>query len=74
MIATSLVLLCVFEKNYSPAEAVKLSKHPVVLVVSFDGFRYDYLEKTDTPNLKELQRQGVTVPYMTPQVKLMKCV
>lgn len=47
--------------------APQLSKHPVVLVVSFDGFRYDYLEKTDTPNLKALQREGVTVPYMTPQ-------
>jgi len=45
----------------------QLSKHPVVLVVSFDGFRYDYMEKTDTPNLRELQRQGVTVPHMVPQ-------
>lgn len=44
-----------------------LSKHPVLLVVSFDGFRYDYLNKTDTPNLKELQRQGITVPHMVPQ-------
>lgn len=47
--------------------APKLSKHPVVLVVSFDGFRYDYLEKDNTPNLIELQRQGITVPHMNAQ-------
>ncbi|CAL8123975.1 unnamed protein product [Orchesella dallaii] len=44
----------------------KVSHHPVVLVVSFDGFRYDYLNKVDTPALHELKMGGVSVPYMEP--------
>lgn len=66
-ITVVLVTVLTLEVVFSPAAAQKLSKHPVVLVVSFDGFRYDYMEKTETPNLKELQRQGVTVPHMIPQ-------
>lgn len=41
-----------------------LSRHPTVLVVSFDGFRYDYMQKTATPNMHKLQAEGVDVPYM----------
>ncbi|ODN01586.1 Ectonucleotide pyrophosphatase/phosphodiesterase family member 5 [Orchesella cincta] len=44
----------------------RISDHPVVLVVSFDGFRYDYLNKVDTPTLHELKKGGVSVPYMEP--------
>lgn len=67
-IIAAVAILYILHVSYSPADAApQLSKHPVVLVVSFDGFRYDYLEKTDTPNLKALQREGITVPYMTPQ-------
>ncbi|CAL8070951.1 unnamed protein product [Orchesella dallaii] len=43
-----------------------ISEHPVILVVSFDGFRYDYLDKVDTPALHELKNGGVSVPYMEP--------
>ena len=32
---------------------------PKVIVVLFDGFRYDYLEKTDTPNFDRLVENGV---------------
>ncbi|CAL8112709.1 unnamed protein product [Orchesella dallaii] len=44
----------------------KISKHPVILVVSFDGFRHDYLNKVDTPALNELKNDGISVPYMEP--------
>lgn len=30
-----------------------------LLLVSFDGFRYDYLSKTDTPNFDAIARSGV---------------
>lgn len=43
-----------------------LSEHPVILVVSFDGFRYDYSSKAPTPVLDELRQNGVRVPYMEP--------
>lgn len=44
-----------------------LSKHPVTLIVSFSGFRYDYISETNTPNLIKLQEEGITVPYMVAQ-------
>lgn len=46
---------------------VKLSKHPVIVVISYDGFRYDYMEKTETPNLNRVKASGVSVPYMQNQ-------
>lgn len=42
----------------------QLSKHPVLLVMSFDGFRWDYMSKTETPHLTALMQEGVKVPYM----------
>lgn len=34
-------------------------KHPKLLLISFDGFRADYLTKTDTPNFDLLIKNGV---------------
>ena len=39
------------------------TKPPLVLIVSFDGFRWDYLQKTDTPNFDELAVGGVKAKY-----------
>ena len=39
-------------------------KKPLVLFISFDGFRYDYLTKTDTPNFDKLIAKGVQADYM----------
>jgi predicted AlkP superfamily pyrophosphatase or phosphodiesterase len=39
---------------------------PTVILVSLDGFRYDYLEKYDPPNLKSLARDGVQAKWMIP--------
>ena len=43
--------------------------HPVVLLVSFDGFRHDYLKKTkasgrSTPNFDRLRNNGVEAEYV----------
>ncbi|KAK7011298.1 Ectonucleotide pyrophosphatase/phosphodiesterase member 5, partial [Biomphalaria glabrata] len=36
-----------------------------VILLSMDGFRYDYLNKTDKiPNFTHLIESGVTMPYM----------
>jgi len=43
------------------------SKHPKLVVLSYDGFRFDYMEKTNTPTLDSLKSQGVHTPYMQPQ-------
>ncbi|MDX1639175.1 MAG: ectonucleotide pyrophosphatase/phosphodiesterase [Balneolaceae bacterium] len=41
-------------------------KTPKLLLVSFDGFRYDYLEFTDTPNFDAFVRGGVMAESMRP--------
>lgn len=35
-------------------------------MVSFDGFRHDYVEKYNTPNIKEFIKQGVAAEMMRP--------
>uniref|UniRef100_F6T4T8 Ectonucleotide pyrophosphatase/phosphodiesterase family member 7 n=3 Tax=Equus TaxID=9789 RepID=F6T4T8_HORSE len=37
-----------------------------LLLVSFDGFRWDYDQDVHTPNLDAMARQGVKARYMTP--------
>lgn len=39
---------------------------PTVILISFDGFRWDYMEKTDTPNLQHLAANGVRAQRMIP--------
>lgn len=36
------------------------------ILISFDGFRWDYLTKTDTPNFDYLVRTGVKAPFINP--------
>lgn len=37
-----------------------------LLLISFDGFRYDYLTKTDTPNFDKMAETGVTSEGLIP--------
>ncbi|HEY8380022.1 MAG TPA: ectonucleotide pyrophosphatase/phosphodiesterase [Nannocystis sp.] len=39
---------------------------PYVVVVSFDGFRYDYLDRYDVPNFDRLARRGVRADGLIP--------
>ncbi len=39
---------------------------PTVILVSLDGFRSDYLDKFDTPNLHDIMQRGVHAKYMIP--------
>ena len=39
---------------------------PTVILISLDGFRYDYLERYQPPNLLSLARNGVQARWMTP--------
>lgn len=41
------------------------SRHKLLLV-SFDGFRWDYDQDVDTPHLDAMARDGVKARYMTP--------
>lgn len=37
-----------------------------VLLISFDGFRWDYDRDVDTPNLDQMAQDGVKAEYVTP--------
>ena len=39
---------------------------PTVILISLDGFRYDYLEKFDPPTLNRLAGEGVRAKWMIP--------
>src|SRR5687767_2193647 len=60
--ALALILLFV-----ATAHAQKITDlKPTVILISLDGFRYDYLEKFNTPNLGRLAREGVRAKWMIP--------
>lgn len=42
------------------------SGRPKVLLISFDGFRWDYDRDVDTPNLDQMALDGVKAPFVTP--------
>src|SRR3954470_16666478 len=39
---------------------------PTVILISIDGFRADYLDKIDTPNLHSIVERGIRAKYMVP--------
>lgn len=39
---------------------------PALLVVSYDGFRPDYLNRKVTPNLNKFRTEGTSAQYMNP--------
>lgn len=39
---------------------------PIVIMVSFDGFRYDYVEQFDAPNFKDFIKNGVSAEGLIP--------
>lgn len=41
-----------------------ISNHPIILVISYDGFRYNYLDKNITPNMNNVRMSGSHAEYM----------
>ena len=39
--------------------AAQRAASPIVILVSFDGFRWDYADRGETPHLKALAARGV---------------
>ena len=39
---------------------------PYVIMVSFDGFRHDYINKTETPHFDKLEKEGVKAKSLIP--------
>lgn len=42
-----------------------------LLLISFDGFRWDYDQDVDTPNLDQMVKDGVKAKYITPPMLTM---
>jgi predicted AlkP superfamily pyrophosphatase or phosphodiesterase len=61
------LLLCSFIWLRAQDRQLITDLKPTVLLVSLDGFRYDYLEKVETPNLQRLIREGVKAKWLIPQ-------
>ena len=59
------MLLSVGLTACSPSKAIK-DLRPTVILISLDGFRYDYLERCQPPNLLSLARDGVQAKWMIP--------
>ncbi|XP_043075429.1 ectonucleotide pyrophosphatase/phosphodiesterase family member 7 [Puntigrus tetrazona] len=53
--------LCVSSKPFS-----KRTTYNKLLLISFDGFRWDYDQDANTPNLDELVKEGVKAKYINP--------
>uniref|UniRef100_A0A4W6DR19 Ectonucleotide pyrophosphatase/phosphodiesterase 7 n=1 Tax=Lates calcarifer TaxID=8187 RepID=A0A4W6DR19_LATCA len=60
------VAICAAGKPLSKAEG-----RNKLLLISFDGFRWDYDQDVDTPNLDRLAVDGVKAKYITPPMLTM---
>ncbi|KAM6936002.1 ectonucleotide pyrophosphatase/phosphodiesterase family member 7 [Lycodopsis pacificus] len=59
-------LVCTASKPLS-----KAAQRNKLLLVSFDGFRWDYDQDVETPHLDQLLQDGVKAKYMTPPMLTM---
>jgi predicted AlkP superfamily pyrophosphatase or phosphodiesterase len=59
------VFICIFIFFFSMVTAQEIKK-PYVILVSLDGFRWDYPKFFDTPNLNALAKHGVKAKSMQP--------
>ncbi|XP_038076960.1 bis(5'-adenosyl)-triphosphatase enpp4-like [Patiria miniata] len=57
-------LLTVFSASPYYKQAPSTSDAPLVLLVSFDGFRWDYLDRNKTPSFDSFVRDGVKAKYL----------
>uniref|UniRef100_A0A6I8SD64 Ectonucleotide pyrophosphatase/phosphodiesterase 7 n=1 Tax=Xenopus tropicalis TaxID=8364 RepID=A0A6I8SD64_XENTR len=66
MLVICLILSALFSLGSSiPLEGHNKAPHKLLLI-SFDGFRWDYDQDVDAPNMNIMARDGVKVKYTTP--------
>jgi len=51
---------------YGRVNSPRQQKKPYVILISADGFRYDYAERYQAKHLLDLGRNGVSAPYLIP--------
>jgi predicted AlkP superfamily pyrophosphatase or phosphodiesterase len=57
-----ILFFCLSSLAQKPIKDLK----PTVILISLDGFRYDYLDKFNPPTLKKLAKEGVRAKWMIP--------
>jgi len=60
------ISLFFFSCNSLSKKAVSSEPENYLILISFDGFRWDYMNKTDTPNLDRLVTAGVKADALIP--------
>lgn len=61
----SLILVILSAHSYSKIKPIK-DLEPTVILISIDGFRYDYLDKYKPKNLRKLAKTGVRAKWLIP--------
>ncbi|MCB1628278.1 MAG: alkaline phosphatase family protein [Xanthomonadales bacterium] len=61
-----LITLCGCQTTLQPRQDARIGTGSLVLLVSIDGTRVDYLDRGLTPNLQRLIDEGVRARWMTP--------
>jgi len=62
------LLLCAVGLAQQQAPPRITDLKPTIILISIDGYRYDYLDKYPTPNLQQLAASGVRAESMQPSV------
>ncbi len=62
----ALLLIAVFSVHSALAQKKITDLKPTVILISLDGFRYDYLDKFAPPQMNALARDGVRAKWMIP--------
>lgn len=60
------ILICLLCLACQSSKKQKKNTTPPLLLISFDGFRYDYLSKANTPNFDSLIANGVKAESLIP--------
>lgn len=60
------IVLSVFISACSHSSGEKQTDKPYLIVLSMDGFRWDYTDKADTPNLDKFLESGTKAERMVP--------
>jgi predicted AlkP superfamily pyrophosphatase or phosphodiesterase len=66
LLAVLFVLAPCFGQTAHPSNAPAQQNKPYILLISIDGFRYDYAERDHATNLLALGRSGVTAKALIP--------
>ena len=61
-----LIVLIIVIGLVSIEKSKELNQNPYVILISFDGFRHDYVQKYETPNFDEFIKNGVAAEAMIP--------